>query len=92
MESNDLVKDIFKDVKHQRIISAIIIFLLSVAVIILGITLFKVSTHCQDLLKEMAMESDQRMIELLSETEFTTEYQIDTDNQAFNTGNITVNK
>ena len=103
MESNDLFKDMLKDAKHQRLLSTVIIIILSIAVVVLGIALFKVSAHCQDqiketsmhcqdLLKEMSLEYEKQMVELLSETEFSTEYQIDTDGNSFNTGNITVNK
>ena len=87
-----LISDIFKDMKHQRKASNIIIFVQSLIIIGLIASLVFVSLKGQRLLKEAVEDTNNRYIKLLTETEFTTEYVIETDNDALNNGNITVNK
>ena len=87
-----LISDIFKDMKHQRKASNIIIVVQSLIIIGLIASLVFVSLKGQRLLKEAVEDTNNRYIKLLTETEFTTEYVIETDNDALNNGNITVNK
>ena len=90
--NNDFYKDMLKDAKHQRLVSTVVILILSLIIVGLVVGIFMVSIHCQNLLRDMAIESDNKIIQMLNDTEFTTEYQIKTDSQSFNNGNITVNK
>lgn len=100
---NSLIKDIFKDMtayrKHSKIHS---IFHYIVIMLLIGV-IFALSWHNQKLLKEqsdlynkrivqLSESYNQKMIDLLNETEFVTEYTIDTDNNSQNNGYINVNK
>lgn len=87
-----LIGDIFKDMKHQRKASNIIMLIQSLIIIGLIVSLVFVSLKGQKLLKEAVEDTNNKYIDLLTNTEFTTEYVIETDNNALNNGNITVNK
>lgn len=91
-EERSLIKDMFKDAKHQRRMLMVVIFIQFIVIAGLICGLIKTSLHHQDVIKEMAEEHNRQTMELLSETEFVTEYTIETDHQSLNNGNITVNK
>jgi len=89
---HSLINDMFKDMKHQRKTSNVIIIIQSIIIIGLIVALSLLAMRSQRLLKEAVDETNEKYIELLTDTEFTTEYVIETDNNALNNGNITVNK
>ena len=91
-EERSLINDMFKDMKHQRRTSNVIIIIQAIIIIGLIASLVWISMRSQKLLKEQSSEYQTKMVELLTETEFVTEYMIDTDNNSLNNGNITVNK
>ena len=92
MEEHNLVNDMFKDSKHQRLVLAVIAIIQLFIIIGLIIGLIIVSMHSQDTIKDMAEENNCQMIELLTESELVTEYTIETDDHSLNNGYITVNK
>lgn len=92
MEDRDLLMDIVKDTKHQNKFMRRAIILLTITVIGLIASFVAVVLHSQNVIKEMALEHERKMIELLTETEMSTEYVIETDNQSLNNGYINVNK
>lgn len=91
-EERSLINDMFIDMRHQRRTSNVIIILEGIIIIGLIAALVWVSLRSQKLIKEQGTEYQNNMIELLTETEFVTEYMIDTDNNSLNNGNITVNR
>ena len=57
-----------------------------------GITKADTETQNRENLIKRNFSADMPLKKLLTDTEFTTEYVIETDNNALNNGNITVNK
>lgn len=91
-EAMNLYKDMLSDMKDQRKSLKTVIVVLSFIVMCLIGGIIGLAFHSQKLLKEMSIECEQKIIDILGETEFITEYTIDTDGQSLNNGNITVTK
>lgn len=98
-----LMKDIFKDMNGNRKHSKMVNIFQSIIIVLLIGVIFVLSWHSQKLLKEqsdsynekivqLSESYNQKIIDLLNETEFVTEYTIDTDNNSQNNGYINVNK
>ena len=78
---DELYKDLLADSKHQRLFYSrlIVVLVFIIAMCICG--LIYLSAYYQN-----------KITKLISETEFVTQYELVTDNESFNSGNITVSK
>lgn len=95
-EKHDLMTDMFRDLKHQRLmmfkVSFTIIFTLLAIIAGLVAGMIKISLDSQKQIKDLAEKHNKQMMEIMTESELTTEYTIETDNQSLNNGFIVVNK
>lgn len=96
---NDLMKDLWNDSKARSKVKDLVIVILSILSLVLVAGLIVISLNSQKIIKDMSIECNEKiaecnkkMLEMMTETEFVTEYTIDTDNQSMNTGNINVTK
>lgn len=103
MEERDVIKDVLKDGAHRESTLFTTVIILSCVALLLISILALVVIHCQNTIKEttinynnslteMAKNYNDKLAQIFEETDFYAEYEITTDNQSFNMGNLTVNK
>lgn len=75
---DELYKDLLNDSKHQR---TTLVVVLAIVIVLSICAITGLSLYYQN-----------KITKLISETEFVTQYELVTDNESFNSGNITVSK
>ena len=87
-----LLEDILSDVKEQRKFLKSISISLFILLFIVIAGSFGLSLYNQKLLKECSVENTEKIFDFISNTEFESSVQMQTDNDSTNYGSITVQK
>ena len=87
-----LLEDILSDVKEQRKFLKSISVSLFILLFIVIVGSFGLSLYNQKLLKECSVENTEKIFDFISNTEFESSVQMQTDNDSTNYGSITVQK
>lgn len=87
-----LLKDSLQDLRIQNKFFRKMIYLLSFIIIVLIACMSALNIYNQNKLEKMANDNSDRFVRFLYEAEISSEVYIDTDNESYNQGNISLQK
>lgn len=87
-----LLKDSLQDLRIQNKFFRKMIYLLSFVIVVLIACMSALNVYNQNKLEKMANDNADRFVRFLYETEISSEVYIDTDNESYNQGNISLQK